>query len=131
MSHHIGAALADEHRKTLTAQAEAAGRARQARLHRQTARRSRATVTAGVVAVAALLGGVAAAVVAAPAGAQPTVKFQGAPAGPEYDPAQFASKSVGTQYQDIQLADVFEGARPTIQLTVMFEDAVPRPNYDA
>ena len=130
MTHHIGAALADEHRRTLLAQAEAAGLARQARLHRQTAPRSRAAITAGVVAVAALLGGVAA-VVAAPAGAQPTVKFQGAPAGPEYDPAQFASKSVGTQYQDIQLADVFEGAQPTIQLTVMFQDAVPRPNYDA
>ena len=39
-SHHISAALASEHHKTLLAQAEASHQARQLRLHRQTARLS-------------------------------------------------------------------------------------------
>jgi len=121
MHHHIGAALADEHRKTLLAQAEAAGLTRQARLRRQTASRSRSTVTAGIVVIAALLGGTAAAVVAAPASTQPTVKFQGAPPHPMYDTAQLATK-----FQDIQPTTKYQD----IQLTVMFQDAVPRPIYD-
>jgi len=120
MHHHIGAALADEHRNTLLAQAEAAGLARQARLHRPAATRSRAAVTAGIVAIAALLGGTAAAVVAAPAGTQPRTRFQGAPPR--------------THFQDAQLATKFQDTQPTtkyqdIQLTTKFEDAAPGPGW--
>lgn len=139
MNHHIGAALADEHRKTLLAQAEAAGLVRKARLHRPTATRSRAAVSAGIVAIAALLGGTAAAVVAASADAQSAVRFDATPPGPQYD-AQLANKYAGTQpapkYDPAQLASKYQGTPPTpgyedIQLTVMFEDAAPGPNYDA
>jgi len=133
MSHHIGAALADEHRKTLLAQAEAAGIARQARLHRRTATRSRATVTAGVAAIAALLGGTAAAVVAAPASTPPRPQYQGAPPAPSYDPAQLATQyqdaAPGPQYDAVQLTTRFDGTQPTVQLTAVVRGA-PGPTYD-
>ncbi len=122
MHHHISAALADEHRKTLLAQAEAAGLAKKARLHRQSAIRSRAAVTAGVVAIAAPLGGTAAAVVvAASAGSQSAVHLGTAPPGTIYDPAQLATK-----YHAAQPGSKYNG----IQLTDLFNLAAPGPKYD-
>ena len=87
--------------------------------------RTRAAATAGVVAIAALLGGTAATVVAVPA---PHIRGGAAVAdapAPTYDPGQPILAAAPGPYQDTVPAPVYNG----IQLTDIFHGTPPAPQF--
>lgn len=92
-------------------------------------KRIRTTAIAGLVAIAALLGGTAAVV------ADPVPHVEGGASVAIVPAPQFEGAQPTTEFLDAQLTNVFHGAAPGpvyngIQLTTMFQGAAPGPAFE-